>query len=102
MPTYFASYAETVGEHLYTTPARLGYSRLADDRDNFRAALAWSVDRDEASVGFRILAALWLWWWTSYSEGLAWADRVLSLPSAAESDLDPRRRTLHGRDLRLR
>jgi hypothetical protein len=34
-------------------------------------------------VGLRILAAPWLWWWTVFTEGLAWADRVLALPSGA-------------------
>ncbi len=42
------------------------------------------MDHDEAAVGLRILAALWLWWWTAFSEGLAWAEQVLKLPSAAE------------------
>jgi predicted ATPase/class 3 adenylate cyclase len=82
---HFAACAETAEEALYTDARAPWLSRLADDRDNFRAALAWSVDRDEASVGLRILAALWLWWWTSFSEGLEWAERVLGLPSAAES-----------------
>jgi predicted ATPase/class 3 adenylate cyclase len=81
---YFADYAESVEPSLYTDARAPWLSRLADDRDNFRAALAWSVDRDEASVGLRILAALWLWWWTSFSEGLEWAERVLGLASAAE------------------
>jgi hypothetical protein len=42
------------------------------------------MEHDEASVGLRILGALWLWWWTSFSEGLEWAERVLALPSASE------------------
>ena len=81
---YFAAYAETVEPSLYSDARAPWLVRLSDDRDNFRAALAWSVDRDEASVGLRILAALWLWWWTAFSEGLYWADRLLSLPSAGE------------------
>ncbi len=81
---YFAAHAETVEPSLYSDARAPWLLRLSDDRDNLRSALAWSVDRDDAEVGLRILAALWLWWWTSFNEGLAWAVRVLSLPSAAE------------------
>ncbi len=81
---YFAAYAEAVEPSLYSDARAPWLLRLSDDRDNVRAALAWSVERDEAAVGLRILAALWLWWWTAFSEGLAWAEQVLSLPSAAE------------------
>jgi predicted ATPase/class 3 adenylate cyclase len=85
---YFADYAEDVEPFLYGDARGPWLLRLAEDRDNIRAALAWSVDRDEASIGMRILGALWLWWWTSLMEGLAWADRVLNLPSAAESTVE--------------
>jgi hypothetical protein len=82
--SYFADLAEEAEPSLYTDARGPWLRRLADDRDNIRAALGWSVDRDEATVGFRILAALWLWWWTAFVEGWTWADRVLELPSAAE------------------
>ena len=81
---YFAAYAETIEPSLYSDARAPWLVRLADDRDNFRAALAWSVDRDEAVVGLRIMGALWLWWWTAFGEGLFWADRLLNLPSAGE------------------
>ena len=82
--SYFADYAEAIEASLYTDARGPWLRRLGEDRDNFRAALAWSAESDEASIGLRILSALWLWWWTSYSEGLAWAGRILDLPSAAE------------------
>ena len=81
---YFADLAEAIEPSLYSDARGPSLRRLADDRDNIRAALAWSVERDEARVGLRILAALWLWWWTAFSEGRAWAERLLALPSAAE------------------
>jgi predicted ATPase len=81
---YFADLAEAAEPSLYTDARGAWLRRLADERDNIRAALGWSVDRDEASVGFRILASLWLWWWTAFIEGWTWADRVLGVPSAAE------------------
>jgi predicted ATPase/class 3 adenylate cyclase len=81
---YFADYAELAEPALYTDVRRPWLRRLADDRDNIRAALAWAVEHDEAEVGLRILGSLWLWWWTSFFEGLEWATRVLELPSARE------------------
>ena len=81
---HFADHAEEVEPFLYSDARGPWLQRLAADRDNIRAALAWSIERDEAAVGLRILAALWLWWWTNLVEGLAWADRVLALPSAAD------------------
>jgi predicted ATPase/class 3 adenylate cyclase len=81
---HFASYAELAEPALYTDVRHPWLRRLADDRDNIRAALAWAVEHDEAEVGLRILASLWLWWWTSFLEGLEWAIRVLELPSARE------------------
>ena len=99
---YFAVHAETVEPSLYSDARAPWLVRLSDDRDNFRAALAWSVDRDEAAVGLRIMGALWLWWWTAFSEGLFWADRLLALPSAGEPTLLRARSALHGGDLRRR
>jgi predicted ATPase/class 3 adenylate cyclase len=80
----FASYGEQAEEHLYSDARAPWLLRLGEDRDNLRAALSWSVEHDEADVGLRILASLWLWWWTSFSEGLFWAEQVLALPSAQE------------------
>lgn len=81
---YFAAYGERAEEPLYSDARAPWLLRLDEDRDNFRAALGWSVEHDQADPGLRILASLWLWWWTSFTEGLAWAERVLGLPSAAE------------------
>jgi predicted ATPase/class 3 adenylate cyclase len=80
---YFADFAEEVKPFLYTDVRAPWLRRLADDRDNFRAALAWCCERDEGSYGLRILGALWLWYWTAFGEGLEWAKRVLALPSAS-------------------
>ena len=71
-------------------------SRLADDRDNIRAALAWSVEHDEARSACGFSAALWLWWWTSFSEGLGWAEQCSSCP------VRPSRRHAPGRSSRRR
>ena len=81
---YLAEVAEAAEPTLRTDARGPWLQRLGEDRDNIRAALAWSVDTDEASIGLRLLYPLWLWWWTSFVEGWAWAERILTLPSAAE------------------
>ena len=86
---FFAALAEEAAPHLQTDAARQQWlRRLSDDRDNIRTALAWSVANDEASPALRILGSVWLWWWLSFGEGVAWAERVLALPSAAEPTRD--------------
>jgi predicted ATPase len=82
--SYFAELTEKAEPSLYSDARGPWLMRLGEDRDNIRAALAWSLDHDEADVGLRILSAPWLWWWTSFVEGRDWAERVLRLPSAAE------------------
>ena len=81
--SWFADFAEATEPGLYSDARGPSLDALAADRDNIRAALTWSIEEDEADVGLRILAAPWLWWWTSLVEGLDWAGRVLALPSAA-------------------
>ena len=66
---YFADFAEEVKPFLYTDVRAPWLRRLADDRDNFRAALAWCCEQDEASYGLRTLGALWLWYWTRLRRG---------------------------------
>jgi predicted ATPase/DNA-binding SARP family transcriptional activator len=80
---FFVDLAEAVEPHLYDDGRAPSMLVLGDERDNIRAALAWSVEHDEARLGLRILAALWLMYWTQFNEGLEWAERLLPLPSAA-------------------
>jgi predicted ATPase len=57
--------------------------RLEEEQDNLRAALRWSLDRDEAGPGLRIVGALWVWYAVSFREGRRWAEALLALPGAA-------------------
>jgi tetratricopeptide (TPR) repeat protein len=80
---FFACYAEHVEPYLNTGGRAPWQQRLVEERDNLRAAIAWSVEHDEAGPALRILAALWQWYWLSLGEGRDAALRVLALPSAA-------------------
>jgi predicted ATPase/class 3 adenylate cyclase len=54
------------------------------DHDNIRAALRWSIEKDQAEVGLRIGGALWRFWHLRghFTEGRAWMNELLALPSA--------------------
>jgi predicted ATPase/DNA-binding SARP family transcriptional activator len=80
---FFARFAEEIEPYLNTGGRAPWQQRLADERDNLRAAIAWSIEHDVATPALRILAALWQWYWLSLSEGRDAALRVLALPSAA-------------------
>ena len=65
-------------------------ARLHTDRDNFRAALEWSLDRDEPGLALRMTDTLWFGWWVrgETAEARVWLERTL----AADHRDDPVRR----------
>jgi predicted ATPase/DNA-binding SARP family transcriptional activator len=89
--TYFVELAERVGPALRRTEPEEAavFDALTLERDNLRAAHAWAAKVDEAGAGFRILSALWLWYWTWLGEALETARLLLDTPSG--------RRTTHER-----
>jgi len=74
---------------------RTHLDRLEEDHDDIRAALHWSVDGGDVEAGLRITGALWRFWQlrSHLAEGLAWTERLLSLPAAAARTM-PRARAL--------
>jgi predicted ATPase/DNA-binding SARP family transcriptional activator len=53
--------------------------RLDEDRDNFRAALAWSLENEPETIGLPLVAALrWYWYYgIRWREGIGWLTRAL-------------------------
>jgi len=70
-------------------------ARMDAERDNFREALAWSLDTREASLGLRLAAALWEFWWVRghLAEGRGWLHEALTRGRSAPPEL--RARALH-------
>jgi predicted ATPase/DNA-binding SARP family transcriptional activator len=70
-------------------------ARMDAERDNFREALAWSLDTREASLGLRLAAALWEFWWVRgyLAEGRGWLHEALTRGRSAAPKL--RARALH-------
>ena len=57
------------------------------EQDNFRAALEWSLAREEHAPAVRMLGAVWLHWWYAGQVDLrAWLMRVLS---ESDESVDP-------------
>ena len=70
-------------------------ARMDAERDNFREALSWSLDTREASLGLRLAAALWEFWWVRgyLAEGRGWLHEALTRGRSAAPEL--RARALH-------
>jgi predicted ATPase/DNA-binding SARP family transcriptional activator len=70
-------------------------ARMDAERDNFREALAWALDTREASLGLRLAAALWEFWWVrgDLAEGRGWLHEALTRGRSAAPEL--RARALH-------
>ena len=56
------------------------FDRLESEHDNLRAALQWSLDAGECSLGKRIAAAIWNFWWLRGHmwEGMRWLEPFLA------------------------
>jgi predicted ATPase len=64
-------------------------ARYDAEHANLRAALAWALDRGEADVGLRLVAALWKFWYLRkhLAEGRSWLQRALAEGAAAAPGL---------------
>jgi predicted ATPase/class 3 adenylate cyclase len=80
---FFLALAEEAEPNL-TGPEHMRWlDRIERDHDNIRAALRWSIEKDQANVGLRIGGALWRFWHLRghFTEGRAWLGELLEIPS---------------------
>jgi predicted ATPase/DNA-binding SARP family transcriptional activator/DNA-binding CsgD family transcriptional regulator len=77
---FFLALAEEAEPELVGPTKDLWMARLATEHDNLRAALSWTLQREEGEVGLRFGAALWRFWHERghLSEGGRWVERVLA------------------------
>ncbi len=78
---YFLEMAEQTYAELKGPHQRAWLDVLECEHDNLRAALQWSLDTGEHSLGGRIAAALWtpFWWLQGHArEGLNWLEIFLT------------------------
>jgi non-specific serine/threonine protein kinase len=57
---------------------------LEQEQDNFRAALRWCIESNQARLGLRLGERMWLFWYMRgrWTEGRAWLNELLALPAA--------------------
>ena len=63
------------------------FARLEHEHDNLRAAMNWLLERREAEMSLRLVAALW-WFWqerNAYHEGWTFVERALEGSEAVAS-----------------
>ncbi|HKD73958.1 MAG TPA: AAA family ATPase, partial [Ktedonobacterales bacterium] len=93
--TYYAAYAEQHEPALQGPQAGTRQAEMTRSYDNLRAALAWAEMQNDVTLGIRLAAPLWRFWYLSGTlrEGHHWFEAFLTSDAPA-SDL--RVRALHG------
>jgi predicted ATPase/DNA-binding SARP family transcriptional activator len=79
---YYTAYAEAAEGHLTGAEQLIWLSRLDDEIDNLRAALAWALDvGGDETLGLRLAGALWRYWYSRgyLEEGQTWLSCAVSL-----------------------
>jgi predicted ATPase len=81
--------AERAGPQLRGPDQGVWLERLQCELDNFRGALAWSVEREDLELSLRIGSALVEFWTVraDWKEGRTWLERALALPGQADAAL---------------
>jgi non-specific serine/threonine protein kinase len=82
---YFADFAERADAELLGPAQLTSLGSLATERDNLRAALAWSIESRQAETALRLVAALTEYWWVrgDFAEGHGWLEQALALADAS-------------------
>jgi non-specific serine/threonine protein kinase len=88
---WYLQLAETAAPTL-TSPAQLTWKkRLVKERDNFRAALGWSLERGEIAEAFRLVRGLGYFWYSigNSREEVDWLEQIYSRagPNSLPPDL---------------
>jgi len=79
--TWYLGLAERAEARIYGPEETMWLNRLEVEHDNLRAALGWSVTReDDAETRLRLAAALWEFWnaHTHWGEGRKWLETALA------------------------
>jgi DNA-binding CsgD family transcriptional regulator len=81
---YFSALAAEIEPRLKAVEQKQWLDRLEADHDNFRAALARSLDRQDVDTALRLAGHMgWFWFVRShFSEGVAWSVAALRLAEA--------------------
>jgi non-specific serine/threonine protein kinase len=83
---YFLRMAEEAELKLRGAEQAVWLERLEGEHENLRAAVAWSIEQEQAEAGLRLGAALWRFWHVRchLREGRDRLQALLSMPGAQE------------------
>lgn len=86
MAEYFLEYITTQQRTAENSDAWL--SALAQEQDNIRMSLTWTIDNQATVLAYRLMGALWDYWYrrSLYMRAKEFADRLLSMTVAEQSD----------------
>ncbi len=84
---YFLAVAEDAEWKIWSAETPRYLALLEREHDNFRAALAWSLEAGAAEIGLRLAGALaWFWFIRGYfSEGRRWLEQLLAAGGSGDS-----------------
>ena len=82
--TFFLALAEEAEPKLRSGEQSSWYNRLETEYANLRAALRWTLERQEAEMGLRLVGVLFRFWrYRNHArEGRSWLELALSQPDA--------------------
>jgi tetratricopeptide (TPR) repeat protein len=88
---YFLQLAEQAEPNLRRADQIVWLDRLETDLDNFRAALAWSLEQERhVETGLRLASALmWFWHHRAPREGVDWLERALLAEARTRGAVPP-------------
>ena len=86
---YFAGLAEALVSGIEGPDQVRIIARLGTEQDNFRAAIAWAIERSDAETALRLTGNLWKFWlvWSRQTEGRDWLERSLALPGDVQTEI---------------
>lgn len=78
---YFVRFAEEAGPRLLSTEQLTWLKRLEAEHDNLRAALQWSLAKENSDAALRLAGSVFWFWYlrAHWSEGLGWLEQALAL-----------------------
>jgi len=81
---YYVDLAERAEAGILGSEQVYWFARLDPELGNFRAALRWSIDQQDAELALRLGSALMAFWFPRghFTEARAWGTETLSLPGA--------------------
>lgn len=78
---YFLSLVDGIRAGLRAANESIALARFDREHDNLRAALAWSISKEDTEIALRLCASLWEFWQLRghLTEGRRWLGQALSL-----------------------